>query len=121
MNKTRTLIAAALIGFSCVGQSAVANESVGRGMGVTDDSCGNWIADRAKAARGESRVGEALALSWVLGYMSGMNMNDGRKMVNLPNADTVRAYLDKACREDPLTPLVFQVMKLMDEARRRAP
>ncbi|EAW30467.1 hypothetical protein GP2143_09685 [marine gamma proteobacterium HTCC2143] len=79
------------------------------GLGAA--SCGAWI---------ESRKDEDLQVnvvlgSWVQGFLSGLNviaMESKREISMIPDPDTLLAYVDKGCEDDPLTS-VYKITNML--------
>ena len=100
------------------GGAAQAQSSSGQftlsGAGTT--SCGNYI-----AASSNDNV-SAFYVSWAQGFLSGMNMGYGRaakrEFVGLPDNDTIKLYLDKYCRNNPLKTPLDGALALYDEIRK---
>lgn len=70
-------------------------------MGAGAISCGKW-------SKEESRGMKNLYLSWVLGYLSGMNFL-GKKIDGLKNTDSdaIESAIDKFCLENPLSDIHY--------------
>lgn len=84
-------LAAAFVMHSAIGENfAVA------GAGSYDGSCGDWL----KYRRTNQDHLQDFIVSWVQGYMSGINMANELK-INLPTASVMEAWLDKECAADP--------------------
>jgi hypothetical protein len=61
-------------------------------------SCGKWLEERQK--RG---VGDVQLQGWVLGYLSGANVNQqGTDFLVAVDAAAISAWLDNYCRQHPL-------------------
>jgi hypothetical protein len=80
-------------------------------VGSGASSCGSFLDALSKSDSAErtpeSVLKMSMMLAWTQGYISGMNSN--RKIENprlpmlvLPDSATVRAYLEKYCRDHPL-------------------
>lgn len=105
------IAACVLLSFPCTGQSA--ETQVLSGAGTT--SCGKYL------ARGEDKTFDRLFVSWAQGFLSGMNMATYR-LINtpflaLPDGDSIIAYLDKYCRDNPLKSPVEGAIQLFGELR----
>ena len=94
-------VAAAMMTLAMGG--AFAGDAVIVGLGAIDSSCGDWL----KARREDSRIYQLSAVSWVQGFLSGMNL--GRKegeAINLPASSVIEVLLDKECASEPTEPLL---------------
>ena len=81
-----------------------------------DTSCGAWV----KSSGDE--LGRAQYLSWFRGFVSGYNFGDPDNQVLLsvmPNNETLSLYVDKYCRENPLSPFISAMFKLVQELKER--
>lgn len=70
--------------------------------GAGASSCGKWLEARAmRSMEVDSTFG-----SWVQGFLSGMNMQRSLmtkdSWVLLPDMQSILAYVDKHCRDNPL-------------------
>jgi len=87
---------------SPAGVKAISTSMAGGGI----RSCGEFIQDRrkAQATPGGAAVEETWYVSWVQGYMTGLNVALGsdKGVAAIPNPGTILAYVDKYCRENPL-------------------
>ena len=73
-------------------------------------SCGVYLADRKDGIR------DALYADWVAGFMSSYNMFSSHPQVSpIPDQPTTLAYLDKYCRENPLSYVSAGVMNLIGD------
>tara|TARA_B110000908_G_C9978902_1_gene324596 strand:- start:228 stop:578 length:351 start_codon:yes stop_codon:yes gene_type:complete len=97
----RIITLALCLSFASISFVMASNERhaiAGPGAGT----CGNWMMDRKKA---DFRMNAFLA-TWVQGFLSGMNtmraMESEREMSMIPDSDTLLAYVDKQCEDDPL-------------------
>lgn len=83
--------------------------------GAGTASCGEYLEHTAN-----KQMSNAF-LSWAQGFLSGMNMADvigGKKnFALLPDAPTIKAYLDKYCRDNPLNSPVEGSLSLYKELR----
>ena len=65
-------------------------------------ACGTYLQDR----RANTEPQAYIYATWVRGFLSGFNYaTPGRPMPSIPQTDTVLAYLDKYCRDNPLQTL----------------
>lgn len=82
--------------------SAAQEDQVLSGAGA--QGCGGWLQASAKVAR-TGGGHDFIYVSWVQGYLSGLNMPrilSKKDELKMPDMDTIRAYLDKHCRDKPL-------------------
>ncbi len=90
------LIAVAL---SCAGVAHAQSDGQAlAGAGTT--SCGRWLALESDS------TAHLMLVSWAQGFLSGMNMADyiatKQPFVLLPDSDSIMAYVNKYCRNNPL-------------------
>lgn len=114
--RMRKLIATGLVAFlTCTAQ---AEKAVIIGHGNTP--CGDWLAK--KASKDQIDMANYVGMSqWLLGYLSGINsarMDRNRDAYDLPNYNSIDAYVTKACNDHPLQNL-FQVALSLQLAIRR--
>lgn len=80
--------------------SALAKDDVTVVIGFDDMSCGAW-SNSSK----DPRVREVY-LTWFRGFVTGYNFATPKRQVApeaMPNQDTLALYVDKYCREHPLS------------------
>lgn len=90
------------------------NGNVVSGAGAT--SCGQYLKNSAS-----NNEDTWLVITWAQGFLSGMNIarkNEKLKMVLLPDADSIRAYIDKYCRESPLESPFWGSIQLFQELQK---
>ena len=69
--------------------------------------CGDYLQDRKNGGR------DAMYADWVVGFMSSYNLFGSKSQVeHLPNQATIMAYLDKHCRDSPLSHVVTGAIQL---------
>lgn len=85
-------------------------------VGAADTACSHWIEARRAKSR---RVEEAMLLSWVQGYVSGINIADMTHAVDLPDHRVIAAFLDKGCAAEPTSPIWIHARKLHFDLRRQ--
>lgn len=107
----------AVIALAALSVSAHAQSSEGyafSGAGTT--SCGNYI------EHGEDNA--ALFITWAQGFLSGANMAAdvlaNKDFVLIPDGASIKAYLDKYCRENPLESPSQGTIFLFRELQNRA-
>jgi hypothetical protein len=64
-------------------------------LGAGNLSCGSWIAQRDEMVR-------QLNISWVLGYLSGMNLMADKDFLKSYEVNGITEAINKYCRENPL-------------------
>ena len=65
-------------------------------FGSGSKSCGKWLSLR------QDKVNHAVLKHWVLGFVSGSNWNASGPQARPPDADSVVAFVDQYCRNNPL-------------------
>jgi hypothetical protein len=86
-------------------------------VGIGSWSCGKYL-DARSAKSGESQLRQGLFGSWAQGYLSGMNAYRALKkqrMLTLPDYQSIDAYLDKYCRDNPLNMVSIGALMLFIE------
>jgi hypothetical protein len=77
-----------------------------------DSSCGAW----AKTA--STPVNRQVYVAWFRGFVSGYNYGAPKNQVNTTLSDeTVALYVDKFCRDNPLSDFPPAAFKLIDELK----
>lgn len=77
-------------------------------------ACSAWLSQRA------STDGEAIELSWIVGYLSGLAIGFNEDVLGPVDNPTISAWLDKYCRAHPLDSLAVAGQELfVDLARKR--
>lgn len=86
--------------------------------GIGTASCGKYIADKSIAGV------ENMLVSWVQGYLSGMNVAENaitkEPFVLLPDSDSIALYIDKYCRDNPLESPIGGAIQLYHDLRLNA-
>jgi hypothetical protein len=95
-----------------------AQSSTGQALsGAGTTSCGQYIEHSA-----DKDISD-LFVSWAQGFLSGLNVADHaathRDFVILPDSASIKAYLDKYCRENPLESPVKGTILLFKELQAR--
>lgn len=107
------------IAFLFAGSAQAAERYFLNGAGAS--SCGKYIEHRALQSKGFND----LYMSWLQGYLSGVNVTGGRtnraELRQLPDGPSMLAYLDKHCREAPLTDVWQGAEKMLLELPRFPP
>lgn len=83
-------------------------------IGFNDMSCGAWTSSAGKNDRD-------VYLFWIRGFVSGFNYAHPRKEISfqdMPNQETLALYVDKYCREKPLSPFIGASVELTKELSR---
>jgi len=76
-------------------------------LGVGDLQCQAWSRERQQKIRGEADR------EWVLGYISGFNVNEGPIAILGPEGDAVVARLDEYCLDHPNLNVMSVTTKLI--------
>ncbi len=82
--------------------------------GFADMSCGAWISSSNDPS------GRIQYLAWLRGFISGVNYSDRQKQIKiekLPSNETLILYVDKYCRDNPLSNFPGAAFKLVEELR----
>jgi hypothetical protein len=80
-------------------------------IGPNDFSCGKWI-------NTPKHTNEYFQLRyWVLGYLSGINMEGGADFLRGRDADGLTVWIDNYCRQYPLRAITQAINALVDELR----
>lgn len=85
--------------FFCAGSAQAQAPLNGAMAGVGTSSCGKYLESRADP------VSDLMIKSWAQGFLSGLNFAtyfSKQRLAILPDAQSMAAYLDKYCRENPL-------------------
>lgn len=120
----KTYLLCAVLGLAS--SAALAQKAVITGHGST--ACGDWVhvADSTKGSINSGNMGDAANKigmgQWVMGYLSGINsarIERNRETYDLPNYNTMEAFVNKACSENPLQNLYQAAMQLQLAIRRQ--
>jgi len=87
-------------------------------QGFQDMSCGAWVSSTSNLSA------RAQYLAWFSGFVSGVNFVDRKHQIGLaqmPSDDTLTLYVDKYCRDNPLTSFVGAAFELVREIRPHQP
>lgn len=80
-------------------------------------SCGKYLAQKSEL------VIEHMTVSWVQGFLSGMNMAEyvttQQPFVLLPDSDSIAAYIEKYCRDNPLESPTGGAIQLYHDLRQK--
>jgi len=83
--------------------------------GVGALSCGQYL----KPPSTTKEISDALVTTWIQGYLSGTNtqrfMDSETSMKKQPDGETLIAFVDKYCRENPLK-TVYQASMSLDQS-----
>jgi hypothetical protein len=71
------------------------------GAGAGSIECGSYL----KARQQKSVADEDVVAQWAWGYMSAYNFFSSHKQVRVISQDTLLAYMDKFCKDNPLSVL----------------
>lgn len=108
--KAMTLAVMAIAGLLATASCTVAlaqREGVIAGAGTIP--CGEYLEDRK-----QNRHGDYYA-SWAVGFLAAYNMFGTKPQIEIPQRDTIHAYLEKHCRDNPLDRVVRGVIGLIGE------
>ena len=102
MEPMKTLLRIAIVGVALVLFSEVTLAVNVRGS----ISCGIWVEERQKEARGEY-VGSLVNRAWLIGFLSGQAVESdkefwGKQNVNILDVESVFLWMDNYCRANPL-------------------
>ena len=86
-------------------------QRTGISIGVGNFGCGEYLEDRKKG----STTQDGITATWVWGYLSAYNQFSTLPQVKPPDMPTVLAYLDKHCRDYPLTTINLGAIALIGE------
>ncbi len=76
------------------------------------NGCGKYLQDR----RVPNRATDFQYASWMLGFITGYNTwGNGKQISRALPADTLLAYIDKYCRENPLQSVMMGTAALINE------
>lgn len=103
----RTLLTVLLV-FGLYSEAALAQR---HWYGAGGDSCGRWLAARA-------RSDWFSYTNWVFGFVSAANLYE-RRPLRETDAEAMKVWLDEYCRKNPLEPLSGAALKLVEELRPR--
>jgi len=86
--------------------------------GAGSKTCGAYLESRRIPNKGT----DYQYAQWTLGFISGFNATTkGPQIDEHRSIETVLAYLDKYCRENPLHAMPAAVVKLIDTSPKRKP
>lgn len=109
MQTVRSLVLVTLLSSVGLSSVVVAQTYPVRGAGTT--GCGTYLEWRGS----NDQPSLAQATQWAWGYLHGYNVTAGDPIVEAPDKDTVLAYLEKFCRENPLKPLAWGLPSLVED------
>jgi len=102
------------ISTSTSGQSA-RDDSTWEVQGTGSLSCGKWLS--AREAKNEAQVN--LFVQWVSGWIVSYNyyLTPGttKARARTPDLETITAFVDKFCRENPLKVVAFAAAELVEQ------
>ncbi len=93
---------------------AASSEQFSPTRGAGTISCGQFL-----EGQNDDRI-KNNDITWAQGFLSGMNVADyrsGKKLVNLPDAETINFYLVSYCTKKVLGQPVFGAISLYQELR----
>ena len=112
MPKTKLAIALVAALFCCGANAADEPITV---SGFADMSCGAW------AATDHNEIGRAQYLAWFRGFITGVNYSKPKQQIeleNLPSNETLSLYVDKYCRDNPLSGFPVAAFELVKDLRK---
>lgn len=92
---------------------AVAQQRTAQIQGVGGDTCGEYVARQRLSAY------EYMVHSWMQGYMAGYNAFAKSPQVKPPSIETLEAFIDKYCRDNPLATVAAMTDSLIQQLRER--
>ena len=96
--------------FTCV--EDVCAQRIASVAGAGGVQCGDYLGHRKQS----KPPLDALYQSWLNGYVSGFNQfSPNTQVAKIPSPDTLLAYVDKYCRENPLSPVKYAADTLIME------
>jgi hypothetical protein len=108
-------LAAALVGsFLCCAVSAQAEPPVVV-SGFDDMSCGAW------SSSASNPTARAQYLAWFRGFITGVNYSNPQLQIpleRLPSNETMTLYVDKYCRDNPLSIFPGAAFALVKDLRK---
>jgi hypothetical protein len=83
-----------------------------------DSSCGAWI--KSSGEGNEARSTRQIYEFWFNGFVSGYNFGNPENQVRrMPTPETLFLYIDKFCRENPLSVFTAAAFRLVEETREK--
>jgi hypothetical protein len=112
----KTLLRIAIVGVALMLFSEVTLAVNVRG----DISCGIWVEERQKEARGGDYIGALVNQAWLIGFFSGQAAGSnkefwGKQNVNILDVPSVLLWMDNYCRANPLKTVVNGADTLFEE------
>ena len=85
-----------------------------RTLAFDDNSCGAWIKSASVLWQRQT------FMFWFRGFASGYNYALPNKQIsNMPNNETLALYIDKFCRENPLSPFTGAAFNLIGDLKKQ--
>lgn len=109
MRKPFAFVALLLGTAGCFAVDAQAQSFMTRGAGTT--GCGTYIEWRSSG----NKPSVSQVVQWTWGYLHGYNVYTLSAKIDPPELDTVAAYLEKYCRDNPLGVVANAVPTLIDD------
>lgn len=103
MKKVATILACVTIAMA---MSSHADDTIWI-AGIGNSSCGSWVELRA------SNQADQQAAQWIFGFVSGHNIYSGAAQIRAPDAPSSLAFIDKYCRDNPLSTAVVGGIELV--------
>jgi len=114
MKKLSTILLLLLSFTVAIGFSANCNANTVRGL----PSCGTWVKDRTE--RDKDLFSSAMDETWVLGYLSGLNLYEPRDLLHPIDANSINLWMDNFCNSNPLKDVADGAEALISELRKKA-
>ena len=115
----RMLVMVSVLGLAASANVRAQSEPLNATLGAGNESCGKFL----DYERRSDQVSVFMIVSWVQGFISAENISiatgTNQPFLHLPDGETVRAYLDKFCRENPLDSPALGAGKLYHELQAR--
>jgi hypothetical protein len=102
-------MAAVLLCAASLGSAQTAPPGKYSEYGAGAASCGHWLASRNDHAL------HGIQINWVLGWVSAAGYYNVQGALRETDADAVSAWVDKYCREHPLSEIKDAAATLVDE------
>lgn len=107
-----------LITFALLSAPAQAADDRYGVAGAGAASCGKWI----EARKADNQSTNLMLTSWLQGFLSGMNTQrsllTNQEYLLIPDSPTLLAYVDKACRDNPLSNVYVVAIRLYQEMQK---
>ena len=95
---TRTILAAMVAALMTAAPASAGTY----GVGPTPISCGAWISAKEQAPGYYGPISRAQYISWVWGYLSGLEAATGQHKLETTDADSITVWMDNYCANNAL-------------------